>query len=67
MSEPDNRRWHVWYDDYERGTVFITAGEDGPNGDIIDQGVPYQEGVDMVFRHNTELMGGTVLDDKKET
>lgn len=49
--------WHLWYDDHEAGTVFITEGSytSGPEPRVVAEGLPYDEGVKRVSEHNIAL------------
>jgi len=65
------RLWHLWYDDYEKGTVFITEGEMTDTPVVVFENIPYKEGFEKVVRHNAELTGlfskfGGQEDDEKE-
>ena len=58
VMSPEKTRWHVWYDDYDSGTAFITEGtfadyDDEPN--IIASGLPYAEALRRVLEHNAPL------------
>lgn len=49
--------WHLWYDDYDAATVFITEGSytSGPEPRVVAEGLPYQEGLERVQEHNRSL------------
>lgn len=50
-------RWHLWYDNYDEGTAFITEGSyaDTDEPKVIAEGVPYEKAVEMVLAHNAGM------------
>jgi len=51
------KRWHLWYDDYEQGTAFITdeTFAETPRPRIIKDNLSYAEALRIVLEHNAPL------------
>lgn len=50
-------RWHLWYDNYDERTAFITEGSytEMEEPKVIAEGIPYDEALKMVTDHNEGL------------
>lgn len=56
-SNAPTERWHLWYDNYDERTAFITEGSyvDKTEPTVIAEGIPYDDALKMVNDHNAGL------------